>query len=410
MSEMAKKARADAKEKVQRIAAPHKGDVDASGWTEPTLNAGAKTGMRPISPRAYKKGGKVVKAEGAHAMHHAGRKPRKSGGSAKLTPNNLINRNAKDANEERGYPHVGGYKKGGRTGKMMGGQMGGMQPPMGAQASPTMSMDPRSGAAALMGAGSQMANVPANRMGFGVPPRGKLAQEAGLKRGGHASHPDEKEDKALINKMVKSECRTERKSGGGNWIKSAVKHPGALHKELHVKEGEKIPAKKLAKAEHSVNPTLARRARLAETLKHMHHAKGGKAEDNYEGGTRPTGGRMARATGGKAGKGKMNVNIIIGAGGKDGQNQMPPSMMGGPKPTMAPPPMMPRPKMPMGGPPPGMPPMPPSGAPPMGGPGMPPSPMPRKSGGRALPKMEFGGGGGLGRLEKVKEYGLTNKR
>ncbi len=42
---------------------------------------------------------------------------------------------------------------------------------------------------------------------------------------------------------------------------------GALHKELHVKEGEKIPASKLKKAEHSKNPTLKKRAVLAETLK-----------------------------------------------------------------------------------------------------------------------------------------------
>lgn len=53
------------------------------------------------------------------------------------------------------------------------------------------------------------------------------------------------------------------------WIKGAIKHPGALRKELHVKEGEKIPAKKLAKAAKSKNPTLAKRARLAETLKKM---------------------------------------------------------------------------------------------------------------------------------------------
>ncbi len=55
-----------------------------------------------------------------------------------------------------------------------------------------------------------------------------------------------------------------------NWIAGAIKKPGALHKELHVKEGEKIPASKLKKAEHSKNPTLKKRANLAETLKKMH--------------------------------------------------------------------------------------------------------------------------------------------
>ena len=38
------------------------------------------------------------------------------------------------------------------------------------------------------------------------------------------------------------------------WIKSAIKKPGALHKELGVKEGKKIPEAKLKKAEHSKNP------------------------------------------------------------------------------------------------------------------------------------------------------------
>jgi hypothetical protein len=42
------------------------------------------------------------------------------------------------------------------------------------------------------------------------------------------------------------------------WIKSAIKHPGKLHRELHVPQGEKIPASKLKKAEHSKNPTIKR--------------------------------------------------------------------------------------------------------------------------------------------------------
>jgi len=54
------------------------------------------------------------------------------------------------------------------------------------------------------------------------------------------------------------------------WIAGAVKHPGALHRELGIAEGEKIPEKKLAKAAHSDNPKLAKRARLAETLKSFH--------------------------------------------------------------------------------------------------------------------------------------------
>lgn len=54
------------------------------------------------------------------------------------------------------------------------------------------------------------------------------------------------------------------------FIQKAIKHPGALRKKLKVKEGEKIPAKKLKKAEHSKNPTTRKQAVLAETLKKLH--------------------------------------------------------------------------------------------------------------------------------------------
>jgi hypothetical protein len=53
----------------------------------------------------------------------------------------------------------------------------------------------------------------------------------------------------------------------GKWIAEAIGKPGALRKTLGVKKGETIPAAKLKRAEHSKNPTTARRARLAETLK-----------------------------------------------------------------------------------------------------------------------------------------------
>jgi hypothetical protein len=53
------------------------------------------------------------------------------------------------------------------------------------------------------------------------------------------------------------------------WIAGAIKKPGALHKELKVPEGKKIPESKLKKAEKSKNPTERKRAVLAETLKHL---------------------------------------------------------------------------------------------------------------------------------------------
>jgi hypothetical protein len=45
---------------------------------------------------------------------------------------------------------------------------------------------------------------------------------------------------------------------------------GALHKELGVPEGKKIPAKKLAKATHSKNLLEKKRAVLAETMRKSH--------------------------------------------------------------------------------------------------------------------------------------------
>jgi hypothetical protein len=53
------------------------------------------------------------------------------------------------------------------------------------------------------------------------------------------------------------------------WIAGAIKHPGALHKQLGVPAGKKIPAGKLAAAAKK-GGTLGRRARLAQTLKKMH--------------------------------------------------------------------------------------------------------------------------------------------
>ena len=64
----------------------------------------------------------------------------------------------------------------------------------------------------------------------------------------------------------------EHKTKGKLWIQGAVKHPGILHKELHVPKGETISAKKLHAAEKK-GGVIAKRAHLAETLKSFHHKK-----------------------------------------------------------------------------------------------------------------------------------------
>lgn len=57
-----------------------------------------------------------------------------------------------------------------------------------------------------------------------------------------------------------------------NFIQHAIKRPGALHRALHVPQGQKIPAKKVESAAHSSNPRLAHEARFAEELKGLRGA------------------------------------------------------------------------------------------------------------------------------------------
>ena len=53
-----------------------------------------------------------------------------------------------------------------------------------------------------------------------------------------------------------------------NWIEGAVKNKGALHRRLHVSEGQKIPVSKL-KAAIKRGGKVAKEARLALTLRGM---------------------------------------------------------------------------------------------------------------------------------------------
>lgn len=53
-----------------------------------------------------------------------------------------------------------------------------------------------------------------------------------------------------------------------NFIQSAIKKPGQLHRDLGVAQGKKIPAAKLEAAAHEPGK-VGQRARFAKTLKGM---------------------------------------------------------------------------------------------------------------------------------------------
>ena len=331
MSEDAKAYRKANRDKADRLVrVDPKGRVDASDYTPPdALDADVKTGARPISKRAFKRGGMVM---GAKAAHHAGRAKRKAGGE--LTADSLQNRSMKSANDERdGTKHVGAFKKGGKAHRKHHADGG----------TANQNKDEGSSDKELLGLTKTNRRNPYT--GGNEPEASDLYSpdqlkrlEMSRKRGGR-THPDVAEDKALIRKMVKAEARTGKKHGG-------------------------------------MAPAIL--------------------------GTRPDGGRVARKHGGKAAKGKTNVNIIIAGHGAQGAPQGTPPGTG---PTM--PPVMPRPPMMPPGAPAGLPPgagAPPMPMPPPGAGAPPPGMMPRKAGGRVYP-IDTGSGGAKARLDKIKSYG-----
>ena len=88
----------------------------------------------------------------------------------------------------------------------------------------------------------------------------------------------------VITMMVSCQwlCAEERVLVGDKWIQGAIKKPGALRKQLGVKEGETIPPEKLRKVKSRLKKkaegdkkltkkerTLQRRVQLAQTLNRL---------------------------------------------------------------------------------------------------------------------------------------------
>lgn len=63
------------------------------------------------------------------------------------------------------------------------------------------------------------------------------------------------------------QCLYEKKDK--KWIQKAIERPGALHRALKIKKGEKIPAKKLV-VKPTDSPKLKKEKILAKTLKKLH--------------------------------------------------------------------------------------------------------------------------------------------
>ena len=84
-----------------------------------------------------------------------------------------------------------------------------------------------------------------------------------------ALKPVDKKDNPGLAKLptdVRNKMGYAKKGGDTKFIQKAIKKPGALHEQMGVPKGKKIPAKALAKAAKAPGK-LGQRARFAQLLK-----------------------------------------------------------------------------------------------------------------------------------------------
>ena len=443
MYDTAKKAREAMKSKAKRLAGEKNEKVDSSDWSpaEP-LNTDVKTGMRPVSRRTYKTGGKVM---GEACAPRNDRKPRKSGGAAKAKKEMAeekmeaaeyakakTNRDVKAANQEReGIKHIGGLKTGGRAKKQNGGGNAEMlnrviDPKYREQLENykgQTSGAPKSAKPAREMPAMDMSTMDADEAAAFMRSR-KSGGRAKRATGGATSLSAQKaieQHQRDLSKPSRGKAQNYKKGGrakGGpvagaeEMMRSAAETSGVPSSTMgftNIKKGMLSPlrgAKKGGRID-ARDKKMGGGALMGGLLPALAMGEMGK-KDKEEG--KKAGGRIARKSGGRAKSSKAGtkINIMIAAGKPASPaDMMPPAgPMGGTPPGLpvplpgdgggAPPPM----PMPMPMPAPAA-----GGTPPMG---MPPGmPMPRKTGGRvtkiakSYKDMEAGSGGGEGRLQKT---------
>jgi hypothetical protein len=422
MYEQAKSAREAMKAKAKRLASGSPGKIDASDYKIPDdLKADVKTGLRPISRRAFKAGGKVT---GEANAPRADRAPRKGAdkGENSARVNAKMNADIKAANEEReGQKHIGGMKTGGRAKRADGGP-----PPRTAleRVRDRLGLGPKSRISGDAPAASAPQHSAQDRAGMD-----KLFKDAteGRKAGGRAGRAMGGSADRTKSDVVKPKAM----EFGHNMVTPGLKKGGRVgkdkdgatwdeEKEKWIPKKPRLPISSADEigpqgpSDHD-NPDKFRPGE-------MRHGGRAKRVGKFAGGAmgggmgaqapqmpqlpaqamanaggmaqgrpfRKTGGRVAKYAGGPVGyagggdvkrtktKGPTNINIVIAAGGKQPDAGLPPpgAMPPGGQPPGIPIPVgpggpPPGPGMPMAGGPPGMP-MPMGGLPGGGPGGLPP--------------------------------------